>query len=136
MTRTISMIALLGAAALLAGTAPLIAGQTAPPPTLDMREADQSWVDDPHVHDFYRLTVAAFAHGPQRIDRAGYEKSSRAIFRALAQARHMSPDAFETHVAAIPGQMIDIVTRDPQTLASYAAFATALFGPQAGSPDK
>ena len=132
MTRKSLMTALLGGSLLV--TAPVVAGQSTTPPTLDMREADRSWIDDPHVHDFYRLTVDAFAHGPDPLDRAAYDKNSRKIFRALAASRHMSPDAFEQHAAAIPGQMIEIVTRDPQTLATYDAFAIALFGPQGASP--
>ena len=130
MTRRPFVIALFGACALLAATTPLIAGDPAPPPTLDMRESDASWVNDPHVHEFYRLTVEAFAHGPQRVDRSAYDKRSREIFRALAIAKHMSPDGFEKHAAAIPGQMVDIVTRDPATLATYDSFVVALFGPQ------
>ena len=132
MTRNSSMLALLGAWSLFAATTPSFAQTSPAPTTLDMREADASWVNDPQVHLFYRLTVAAFANGAQRVDRPAYEAGSRALFRALAVARHMSPEDFEKHAAAIPGQMIDIVSRDPRTLDTYGSFVVALFGPQPG----
>lgn len=98
--------------------------------TMDMREADASWVNDPHMKEFYRATVEAFANGAARVDRAAYEKRSREIFRAAAVSRNMAPEPFLEHLAAIPGEMILIVTREPATLASYDSFVAALFGPQ------
>ena len=99
------------------------------------REQDraQSWVNDAHVREFYQTTVAAFADGPARIDRADYEARSREIFRALAVSLNMAPEPFLQHLAAIPGEMILIVTREPETLASYDSFVVALFGPQPSS---
>lgn len=130
MTRNPFLLALVGAWSLLAAATPSLAAAPPAPTTFDMRESDESWVNDPQVHEFYRLTVAAFANGAQRVDRSAYDTRSRAIFRALATARHMSPADFEQHAAAIPGQMIDIVSRDPRTLDTYASFVVALFGPQ------
>lgn len=126
-------VALLGALSL--GTTPTagLAQESSTPQTLDMREADASWVSDPHVHEFYRATLEAFANGPDRIDRAAYERRSREIFRALAVSRNMAPEAFLQHLAAIPGEMIVIVTREPETLDSYDSFVVALFGPQPSS---
>lgn len=133
-TRTFRHAALLGAAGLLlAVSGPSRAQPPSSPPTLDMREADASWVKDPHVYEFYQLTVAAFAGGPAHVDRAAYERRSHQIFRALAVSQHISPDAFEKHASDIPGQMIEIVTRDPKTLANYDTFVVALFGPQPSS---
>jgi len=92
------------------------------------------WINDPAIHAFYQATVDAFAHGPGQVDRTAYEQRSRQIFHAFAMAHGMSPEAVENHVKAIPGEMILIVTRDPQTLASYDNFVVALFGPQKSGP--
>lgn len=106
-------------------------GQAAPDSdVMDMREADASWVNDPNMKEFYRVTVDAFANGPAQVDRAAYEKRSREIFRAAAISRNMAPEPFLEHLAAIPGEMIAIVIREPETLASYESFVAALFGPQ------
>jgi hypothetical protein len=88
------------------------------------------WIHDPNVHAFYEATVQAFANGPRHLDRAAYETRSHEIFRTLAVAHGMDPEALEDHLKAIPDEMIRIVRRDPQTLASYDNFVAALFGPQ------
>jgi hypothetical protein len=107
-----------------------LAQGSSPPPAYDARDDQASWINDPHMHDFYRATVAAFANGPDRVDRAAYEKRSREIFIAMAMSRKMSPEHLVNHLARIPGEMMAIVKRDPQTLASYDAFVGQLFGPQ------
>lgn len=121
---------LLGLVALTLIAVPAL-GQAAPDfDVMDMREADASWVNDPNMKEFYRVTVDAFANGPAQVDRAAYEKRSREIFRAAAISRNMAPEPFLEHLAAIPGEMIAIVVREPETLASYESFVAALFGPQ------
>jgi hypothetical protein len=127
---TCRTLAFLGAGALCLVATGSAAQEVSAPETLDMREADASWVNDPHVHEFYLATVEAFANGPERVDRAAYEERSREIFRALAVSRDMAPEPFLQHLAAIPGEMILIVTREPETLDSVDSFAVALFGPQ------
>jgi hypothetical protein len=90
----------------------------------------QAWIKDPNIHAFYQATVDAFAQGPDHLDRAAYEKRSQEIFRALAVAHGMAPDAVLNHLKAIPDEMILIATRDPKALDSYDNFVVALFGPQ------
>ena len=131
-------ILLLAFAAALTGapTAVVLAQEAPKPPpkTYDMRdappEAMQVWIKDPNVHAFYQATVDAFAQGPDHLDRAAYVKRSQEIFRALALAHGMKPEALEDHLKGIPDEMIQTVTRDPKTLDSYDNFIVALFGPQ------
>jgi hypothetical protein len=120
-------------AAVLAQDAPAPqapAPQTPAPKAYDFSDDASVWINDPAVHAFYQATIDAFAHGADKVDRAAYEARSREIFRAFAVAHGMSPEAIVEHVKAIPGEMIQIVTRDPKTLDSYDNFAVALFGPQ------
>lgn len=120
-----------GAALAQAAPAPQAsAPKTSAPQTYDMRDDAASWISDPNVHAFYQATVEAFAQGPARVDRAAYETRSREIFRALAASKGWPPEKMEDHLKAIPGEMILIVTREPQTLKSYDSFVVALFGPQ------
>ena len=126
----IRTLALTLAAALVATPAAL--AQTPPQAgqTYDMRDDASSWISDPHVHDFYKLTVEAFAKGPDHLDRRAYVKRFREIFRDFAIQRHIPPKAMEDHLKRIPGEMVLIVTRDPHALDSYDTFVIALFGPQ------
>ena len=131
MTRVLALaLALIAAAPALAQPP---APQASAPKTYDMRDDASSWISDPNVHAFYQATVEAFAQGPAHVDRGAYEKRSHEIFRALAVSKGWPPEKMEDHLKAIPGEMIAIVTRDPQTLKSYDSFVVALFGPQAGS---
>lgn len=116
----------------LALAAPAVALAQAAPPAVhrDMQGDQQSWINDPHMHAFFDLTVAAFAHGPAKVDRAKFEADARAIFRDFATSRGMNPDAMVEHLKLIPGQVIQIATDDPKVLSSYDAFVTATFGPQ------
>ncbi|MGZ3275751.1 MAG: hypothetical protein ACXU82_10885 [Caulobacteraceae bacterium] len=127
------ILALVLAAALAGAPAAGARAQEAPK-TYDMRdatpEAMQVWIKDPNLHAFYQATIDAFAMGPDHLDRPAYEKRSHEIFRALAAAHGMPPDALEDHLKGIPGEMIQIVTRDPKTLDTYDNFILALFGPQ------
>jgi hypothetical protein len=115
-------------AAVLAQDAP--APQASAPKTYNFADDASPWINDPAIHDFYQATIDAFAQGPAKVDRDAFEARSRGIFRKFALAHGMSPDAVQNHVKAIPGEVILIVTRDPQTLASYDNFVVALFGPQ------
>lgn len=136
------VLLVLGGAALTVATGVLAQhgyylAQHEAPQSYSAREDQAAWIDDPHVHQFYEATVEAFANGPEKVDRAAYEQRSRAIFHDLAVARGMQPEHLQAHLAAIPGEMLENVRRDPQILASYAAFIDALFGPQsfpAGAP--
>ena len=102
--------------------------------TFDMRDDASAWINDPHVHELYQATIDAFAHGPDHLDRVAYEARAHEIFQDFALSRHVSPERMQDHLKQIPGEMILIVTRDPQTLASYDNFVVALFGPQKSGP--
>ena len=102
--------------------------------TLDMRDDASQWINDPHVHEFYQVTIEAFAHGPDHFDRAAYDKRFREIFTDFAASHHMSREALLNHLKRFPGEMVLMVRRDPQTLASYDNFIVALFGPQRSGP--
>ncbi len=102
--------------------------------TMDMRDDASPWINDPHIHAFYQATVDAFAKGPDHLDRVAFMKKSHDIFWDFAISQHMKPEALEDHLKAIPGEVIQIVTRDPKTLDSYDNFVTALFGPQGHGP--
>lgn len=121
--------------ALALTSVPIVGQQQANSEAMDMREADASWVNDPNMKDFYRATVQAFANGPDNVDRAAFERRSREIFRAAALTRNLAPEPFLAHLAAIPGELIAIVKREPETLDSYDAFVIALFGPQRATSD-
>ena len=98
--------------------------------TFDMRDDASGWINDPHVHEFYKMCVEAFANGADHLDRPAYEKRFREIFTDFAVAHHIPPDKMLDHLKRIPGEMILIVRRDPKTLDSYDSFVVALFGPQ------
>jgi hypothetical protein len=108
------------------------------PDTYDFRDGTDAemsaWINDPNVHAFYQATVEAFAQGPEHLDRAAYVQRSQDIFRALALAHGMKPEPLLDHLKGIPDEMILVVTRDPQALASYDDFIVALFGPQKSGP--
>ncbi len=90
----------------------------------------QSWINDPHMHQFYDLSVASLKHAASADEVSAYEQKSYAIFRAFASSRGMSPDAMQDHLKLIPRQVVQIAKDDPNVLDSYSAFVDALFGPQ------
>ena len=90
----------------------------------------QSWINDPHIHAFYDTTVAAFAGGPDKVDVAGYEEKSFAIFRDFGVAKGMGAAQMQDHLKLIPRQVVGIVKEDPKVLDSYANFVEAVFGPE------
>ncbi len=95
-----------------------------------MREDAAAWMADPHMHAFYDLTVQTFAQGADRVDEAAYTRKAFAIFRDFGAAQGVSPERMVDHLKLIPGQMVQIVRRDPTVLNSYDAFTVALVGPQ------
>ena len=90
----------------------------------------QSWINDPHMHAFYDTTVAAFTQGPAKVDVAGYEQKSFAIFRDFGVAKGVGAEHMQDHLKLIPRQVVGIVKEDPKVLDSYANFAAAVFGPE------
>jgi hypothetical protein len=98
--------------------------------TVSMQGGEQAWINDPHTHQLYALTVAAFANGPKAVDKARYEADAVAIFRDFGRATGVGADAMADHLKLIPDQVIQIATEDPKVLASYDNFIRAVFGPQ------
>jgi hypothetical protein len=138
-TFALAFAAALAAAPLaaLAQPSPAPQGQTGPN-TYDFRDGTDSemsaWINDPSIHAFYQMSVEAFAQGPDHLDHAAYVQHSREIFRAMALAHNLKPEALEDHLKLVPDQMVQMVTRDPKTLATYDNFVVALFGPQKSGP--
>ena len=120
------MALLLGAATSAAAHEPAAKAPT----TVNIQGDQQSWINDPHMHAFYDLTVRAFARGPDKVDEARFHDDAMAIFRDFAVSRHMPPAAMEDHLKLIPGQVVRIARDDPRVLQSYDAFVVATFGPQ------
>ncbi len=124
------ILSALAAVIVLGGPLPAALAHPGPGSSSTNIQGDQqSWINDPHMHAFYALTVAAFANGPAGVDRAKFEADASALFRDFATARGMNPDAMVDHLKLIPSQVIQIATDDPKTLASYDNFVVAVFGP-------
>ena len=98
--------------------------------TVSMQGGEDAWIKDPHMHQFYALTVAAFADGPKAVDKARYEADAVAIFRDFGRSTGVGADAMADHLKLIPDQVIQIATEDPKVLASYDNFIAALLGPR------
>ena len=136
MNRTLAFV-LAAALATTAGPAAFAQAPSAAPAgskTLDMRDDASAWISDPHVHAFYQATVEAFAHGPDHLDRAAYQKRFREIFTDMAVAHHIPPEKLLDHLKRIPGEMVLIAKNDPEAFTSYDNFVVALFGPQPSGP--
>lgn len=123
------MIAAAALALLIAPPAALAADPAAPK-TVSMQGGQQAWINDPHTHAFYQLTVTAFANGPANVDRAKFKEDAFAIFRDFGKSTGMGADAMVDHLKLIPDQVVQIATEDPKVLASYDNFIAAVFGPQ------
>jgi hypothetical protein len=132
--RTMSPKIALILAALFASTASTAlaapAASEAPSASASLQGDQSAWIKDPHIHAFYALTVTAFANGAAEVDRAKYERDSRAIFRDFGASVGWGADKMEDHLKLIPGQVIQIATEDPKVLSSYDAFIVAWMGPQ------
>lgn len=102
----------------------------AAPTTGNMQGDQQSWIDDPHIHAFYDLSVAALRKNPAKADVAAYEQKSYAIFRDFGAARGMGAEKMQDHLKLIPRQVVQIAKADATVLDSYGNFVAALFGPK------
>jgi hypothetical protein len=121
------------AVALSASQAALGAEPPAAPPgsaTVSLQGGDQrAMINNPQAHEFYGLTVMAFAHGAAKVDFPEYQKRSYAIFRAMGAAMGMAPEKMQDHLKDIPRQLVQIVAEDPKALDSWDSFTLALVGP-------
>jgi hypothetical protein len=124
----------LAAAALASGTASAQHGAGAPEPatvTLDAQGGDYpEWFQNPHMVEFYALSVEMLRASSGRVDAAAYEQRAYGIFRAFAESMGANPDGMIDHLKAIPREMVSIVAADPKVLDSYENFLVALRGPR------
>ncbi len=99
--------------------------------TLDAQGGDYpEWFQNPHMVEFYALSVAMLRAGAGHVDAAAYEHKSYEIFRAFARSLGADPDGMIDHLKAIPREMVTIVAADPAVLDSYESFLVALRGPR------
>lgn len=127
----LSIVAFLAFAALQPGLAqppqnPTEAGTI----TLDAQGHDPRWEENPHMREFYALTVSALRGPVETVDVADYERRAYAIFRAFATSLGVDPVGMIEHLKDIPRQMVGIVRDDATVLDSYEAFLVALRGPR------
>ena len=123
-----AVIAVLALGSTAAAQPPVHPGAASPH---NMQGADeQSWINDPHMHAFYDLSVASLAHSSGKPDVGAYEQKAFAIFRAFGQARGMDPAKMQDHLKLIPRQVAQIAKDDPHVLDSYDNFVAATFGPR------
>ncbi len=98
--------------------------------TLNAQGGDYpEWFQNPHMVEFYALSVEMLRAKRGRVDVAGYEQRSYAIFRVFAASMGADPDGMVAHLNAIPREMVGIVADDRHVLDSYASFLVALRGP-------
>jgi hypothetical protein len=100
--------------------------------TVDIQGGYDEWRRSPYIQQFYELTKASFANGPDKLDVPAYQEKSYVIFRAFGAASGGGKAAEEgmlDHLKDIPRQMVGIVKDDPSVLESYDKFWIALSGP-------
>jgi hypothetical protein len=97
--------------------------------TLDAQGHSPEWEQNPHMVEFYALSVEML-RAARRVDAAAYEQRSYAIFRAFAASLGADPDGMIDHLKAIPREMVGIVAADAKVLDSYESFLVALRGPR------
>lgn len=123
---------LVALAALAFGTA-AEAQHSAPAPagrTVDIQGDPRGFMNNPHIHAFYDLTVATLGPGAPALDVEAYEAKAFVIFRALGASMGGSPDAMQDHLKLIPRQVIQIAKEDPTVLDSFDSFTEAMVGPK------
>jgi hypothetical protein len=109
------------------------AADGAPPETitLDAQGGDYpEWFQNPHMVEFYALSVGMLRAHAGHVDAAAYEQKAYDIFRAFARSLGGDPDGMIDHLKAIPREMVAIVADDPTVLDSYENFLVALRGPR------
>ena len=108
-------------------------GDAAPPQTitLDAQGGDYpEWFQNPHMVEFYALSVAMLRANAGPVDGAAYEQRAYVIFRGFAASIGADPDGMIAHLKGIPREMVGIVANDPDVLDSYENFLVALRGPR------
>lgn len=103
------------------------AGQTANLQGEDPRK----FIDNPHMREFYALSVTTLRPGAADLDLKAYEAKSYAIFHAFGEARAKGGGpGMVDHLKLIPAQVVGIAKEDPGVLDSFDAFADAMVGPK------
>ena len=132
-----TILRLLACATLTLAAPGPINAQHAPDPapaetiTLDAQGGDYpEWFQNPHMVEFYALSVGMLRAQAGRVDTGAYEQRSYEIFRAFARSLGADPEGMIDHLKAIPREMVGIVANDPQVLDSYENFLVALRGPR------
>ena len=98
--------------------------------TLDAQGGDYpEWFQNPHMVEFYALSVEMLRASAGRVDAAGYEQRPTNLPR-FAESLGADPDGMIDHLKAIPREMVGIVADDPKVLDSYESFLVALRGPR------
>ena len=108
---------------------PAAANDKAAGTTVTLQGGAAEWIKDPHWRTYYDMTKAAFAQGPAKVDVAGYEQKSFALFRDFGKSMGVPPEHMQDHLKLIPRQIVQIVREDPHVLDSYQNFVDAAFGP-------
>jgi hypothetical protein len=126
---------ILAVALLSLAAAPALAQHAPPTPpqteTKSLQGGDNSaWTDNPNMHAFYDLTVAALGKGAPKLDFATYQEKSYTIFRQFGISMGWKPEQMVDHLKDIPHQLVGIVKDDPKVLDNYKNFTLALMGPQ------
>jgi hypothetical protein len=97
--------------------------------TLDAQGHSDEWEQNPHMVEFYALSVEML-RAAARVDADAYEQRCYTIFRTFAESMGASPEGMIDHLKAIPREMVGIVKEDPKVLDSYESFLVALRGPR------
>ena len=124
----IAVLALATAAQAQHGAAPAAPPAAGQP--VDLQGDPRGFVNNPHIHAFYDLSVATLRPGAPKVDVKAYEEKSFALFRAMGASMGMSPEGMQDHLKLIPRQVIQIAKEDPKVLDSFEAFTDALVGPK------
>jgi len=126
------------AATLIALTGLATAAQAqhgAPPPagrSANLQGEDpRKFVDNPHMREFYALSVATLRPGAPPLDLKAYETKAYALFHAFGETRAKGGGpGMVDHLKLIPGQVVQIVKDDPKVLDSFDSFIDAMVGPK------
>lgn len=107
--------------------APAPAGQSANLQGEDPRK----FVDNPHMREFYALSVATLRPGAPPLDLKAYETKAYALFHAFGETRAKGGGpGMVDHLKLIPGQVVQIAKDDPKVLDSFDSFIDAMVGPK------
>ena len=94
-------------------------------------EDPRKFVDNPHMREFYALSVATLRPGAPPLDLKGYQAKSYALFHAFGEMRRKGGGpGMVDHLKLIPGQVVQIVKDDPKVLDSFDSFIDAMVGPK------